>query len=36
MKPGYKIPEIYRAKLFNLKEDNEWEDLGVGLPRILN
>ncbi len=30
-----KVPEIFRAKLFNLSEDNEWEDLGVGFPYIL-
>lgn len=23
-----------KAKLFNLTEDNDWEDLGVGYPAI--
>ena len=34
---GVKIAEIFRAKLFNLNnEDNEWEDLGVGFPHIMD
>lgn len=28
------FPEIMKAKLFNLTEDNDWEDLGIGFPSI--